>query len=40
MNYEKPEVVELGEAPRLIEFTGKSTGDAGPGNQSDCELDD
>ncbi len=40
MTYEKPEVSVLGDAAHLIQSGGKNTGDAGPGTDLDCELDD
>lgn len=39
MNYEKPEITLLGDAVRLIQGTGKSSGDS-QGLIPDCELDD
>jgi len=41
MPYEKPEVVELGDAVQLIQGAKKPPGDGGPGTgATDCELDD
>ncbi len=41
MKYEKPEIVVLGDAGRLIQAGGKNPGEGVSGNPgADCELDD